>query len=409
MIKVCLMKLGFKWIFRHKLRYVLSWMSFALVSVVLITVYSISAGISTGIVSHISGNPLSFQTHIRNQRIKDGAIVNDITSQIAEKMKKELGASEMRILYDTFLVLKSVGGSSASEYSGRIVAFNAVYPLILSNESTDKLIYNGSIDRENCSNEAVVTTEFLAMYGYDTKSVLGKELVFSDESGSQYSFVIAAALSNINSESVLSDASIYLTYYQNSLMETPFSSVVPATITFDFPLGTDMEEVNENVAKYEYPFSSSAVNTEKLHALVTAYLKIGSVLGLVMISISAMSLINSTIITINENAAFMNLFRLMGLTKANSQFLFSFITTVQGVIGGLLGLAFSLVAQNQIVSLVESFNITLYNTSDGFKTDPVSCVIVMGICIAVSILTGVISLFISSKSTSVISADCELV
>ena len=47
MVKSCLMKLGLSWMLKHKERYVLSWISFAIISMFLIFVYSIADGITS--------------------------------------------------------------------------------------------------------------------------------------------------------------------------------------------------------------------------------------------------------------------------------------------------------------------------------------------------------------------------
>ena len=57
MVKNCLMKLGLSWMLKHKERYVLSWISFGLISMFLIFVYSIAVGITSQVKDYASAFP----------------------------------------------------------------------------------------------------------------------------------------------------------------------------------------------------------------------------------------------------------------------------------------------------------------------------------------------------------------
>ncbi|MBP3610101.1 MAG: hypothetical protein J6J42_07190 [Lachnospiraceae bacterium] len=410
MIKVYLMKLGLKWMARHKLRYVLSWLSFAFVSIVLICIYSISTGISDGVLNQMETNPLSYQVHMKNQRLAEGEIKSDLTEELCNIISGELGAKEFRILYDSFLTLEKIDGNKVESVSA-ISAYHTGHSFLLGNEIvSESVLYKGNLQGGRNENAAVVTTEFLSAYGFDMDSILGKELLLKDENGAEYSFTVVAVLYNINPQCWLANAEIYVAYNPASGNNLLSEKIIPSIVTFDFSSDRDMSEIKERVTSFGYPYSTAEINAEKVQLLANKYSSIGSFLGIAMAIISAMSLMNSVIITINENAAFMNMFRLMGLTAANHRFLICFITAVQGAIGGMAGFLFSCFAQRQLGNLIESFNLVVYEEfALNFKVDIKVSLFVMLMCIMVSVAAGAVSFVISSKESTVIAADNELV
>lgn len=90
--------------------------------------------------------------------------------------------------------------------------------------------------------------------------------------------------------------------------------------------------------------------------------------------------------------------------------LICFITSVQGLIGGILGFVASLLTQKTLCDLIRDFNPMLSNgdTSD-FRVDLTVSVVVMVVCVAASVLAGLISLAVTSKKTTITMADSELV
>lgn len=395
---------------RHKLRYMLSWLSFALVSIVMICIFSLSTCVKDGVIRQMETNPLSYQVHMQNRRMVDGEIRADLSETMCKQIAEELGAKEFRMLYDTEFIPERIDGTQI-DMPVTIKAYNAEHALLLENEvAGDGILCNGSPVGYNGENTAIVTTDFLEVCGYDMQTIIGKELMLKDEAGVEYGFTVAAVMYNIDSKATLANASVYLAYAPEFGWGGRMKEQQASIVTFDFTNDTDMAVIREKVSVYGYPYASEEVRAEKLQVMADNYSSIGWTLGVVMAVISAMSLINSVMITINENASFMRMFRLMGLTRSDYRYLVCFTAAVQGFIGGGIGCVFSVLTQNQIGKLIQSFDLQFYQeTSMNFVVDVKVAFLIMLLCTAVSVLAGMLSFFLSAEKTTAIVAENELV
>lgn len=191
MVEFYLIKLAHKWILRHKLRYALSWISFALVSVVLISIYSIGINIQDGIKSQMKVSPQNYQISIKNlkQSESDAAIKRDITKTTAKDLCQQTNASDMRILFDSSLFISEINGI-VQQPKGKVSFVDTKYPLLLNKDieyikylmpSNTDFGFSGRLFNETDSNSAVVTSAFLQTYNLTNDDALGSIITFRDE------------------------------------------------------------------------------------------------------------------------------------------------------------------------------------------------------------------------------------
>lgn len=129
---------------------------------------------------------------------------------------------------------------------------------------------------------------------------------------------------------------VYLPYSEN-LDETLKSELSLSVVTYDFASGSDMNSVEQTVSASGYVYSRSVNDAETINSLTDSITYIGSFIGLLLFGLSSIGLINSILVTINENLSFMNFFRIIGLKRPKYNFIICYTAALQGVIGGVIG------------------------------------------------------------------------
>ena len=411
MIKYHLIKLANKWIARHKLRYLLSWVSFALVSIILVSIYSIGFNIQNSITDQLKVNPLNYQIHVRNMKetITDNKVTRDLSVKVAEDIQKEVNASGMRILFDSSLYLESIDDELVSISKGKTSFVDVGHSLLLDKDieylnfihsDNNDFGFSGRLFDETTTNKAVVTSAFLESYDISTNEALGKKLIFTDEHSSKYEYQISGVLTDVEQNPILTGSYIYLPYGKDT-EEKILSNIELALVTYDLDAETGMEDAMAKMTTYGYVFEQYDNNAEDVIALSNSFKFIGAIVAIILLSISSIGLANSILVTINENAPFMNFFRIIGLTRNNYYFIVAYTATLQGIVGGIIGCILSLVFQSQIYGLFKLLNIGVDDFIHTFRVDPRACVYAMLFCIVISLLTSIIS-FIGIRRNAVI-------
>lgn len=396
MMKRCLIKLSISWILNHKERYVLSWISFAIISVFFIFVYSVAGSITSQVKDYISNDFTSNQINIRNVRVADDGVENDLNRSKAEKLAGELGVQGVRALKKNDMLVALVEDKNYSSSSNlSVVSFYTPWGLLLQNDYTKTTNVLGSLS-ELKRGEVVVNDSFLEKTDLDTKSAIGATIVMDNGE----SYTIGAIISRLPQGSFLNQYSVFLP-------DDTMDGFVDY-ITFDFQDKTNLSPMIKKVESLGYSYSTNTVHAERMNEIASQYVIIGSVISALFTIICIICLVNSLLVTINENAAFMSLFRLLGLTKSNYRFMTCFTSGVQGVIGGVLGILLSFLCSKFAFQLAKSIGLTGLDIVSDFRINGSACLLTMAVCIAVSVLTGWLAYLLSFEKRAEAIADNEL-
>lgn len=157
-----------------------------------------------------------------------------------------------------------------------------------------------------------------------------------------------------------------------------------------------------------YACGTNSVNAEKMNEVAEQYTWMGTLIGGLLAAICILCLVNSLLVTLGENAAFMELFRLMGLTKGNYVFMTCFTAGVQGIIGGGLGVGCAFLLCGPIFQWLKVRGLSGMEILSHVQVSTMACVASVGICLAVSVITGMIALRLLPKADAETVADNEL-
>ena len=419
MIKYYLIKLAHKWIARHKLRYLLSWISFALVSIILVSIYSVGFNIQNSIVNQLKVNPLNYQIHMRNMKetFVGNEVLRDLSIKHAEDIQKEIAASDMRIIFDSSLYVESIDDELVTVSKGKTSFVDVNHSLLLDKDikyldflysSNNDFGFSGRLFDSSAENQAVVTSAFLESYEISVNEAIGKKLILTDEYSQKYEYQISGVLTDVEENPALAIAYIYLPYV-SGIEEKIISSIELTLVTYDFDMETNMETVMDNMDTYEYVVDKYDSGAEDILALSNSFKSIGVVIGIILFSISSVGLANSVLVTINENAPFMNFFRIIGLTRNNYYFIVAYTATIQGIIGGIVGCILSLIFQSQIYGVFKLMNLGMDTFIHTFKIEPMACVYAMFFCVTIALLTSIISFVVVRRSAVIHGIHNELI
>ena len=396
MVKRCLMKLSLSWILRHKERYVLSWISFAIISLFLIFVYSLAGGITSQVQDYVKNDHTSNQINIRNIRITEEGLDNDLTTDRVTSLAKELGVQGVRALKNEEARISSVDGKSGEYQKVPVVKYYSPWGLMLANDYTDVTSSIGTIAGLN-EGQAIVSEDFLQQTGTTEKDILGKTIRMTD--GNEYT--VSGLVKDLPQGSFLNTYAVFLA-------DEKMTDNVDY-VTFDFSDETDIRSRIKVIEDYGYSYSTNSISADRMNEIASQYSLAGTVIAIVFIIVCMVSLINSLLVTIGENAAFMELFRLLGLTGKDYMFMTCITAGIQGLIGGILGVILAYVTTGSLYKIVRNLNLKGMDVLKDLQVTPKSCVMTLLICVVVSVLTGLAAFKLSSKVTADTIADSELI
>lgn len=396
MVKRCLMKLSLSWILRHKERYVLSWISFAIISMFLIFVYSLAGGISSQVQDYVKNDHTSNQINIRNIRITEEGLDNDLTTDRVTSLAKELGVQGVRALKNEEARISSVDGKNGEYQKVPVVKYYSPWGLMLANDYTDVTSSSGTIAGLN-EGQAIVSEDFLQQTGTTEKDILGKTIRMTD--GNEYT--VSGLVKDLPQGSFLNTYAVFLA-------DEKMTDNVDY-VTFDFSDETDIRSRIKVIEDYGYSYSTNSISADRMNEIASQYSLAGTVIAIVFIIVCMVSLINSLLVTIGENAAFMELFRLLGLTGKDYMFMTCITAGIQGLIGGILGVILAYVTTGSLYKIVRNLNLKGMDILKDLQVTPKSCVMTLLICVVVSVLTGLAAFKLSSKVTADTIADSELI
>jgi len=396
MVKRCLMKLSLSWILRHKERYVLSWISFAIISLFLIFVYSLAGGITSQVQDYVKNDHTSNQINIRNIRITEEGLDNDLTTDRVISLAKELGVQGVRALKNEEARISSVDGKSGEYQKVPVVKYYSPWGLMLANDYTDVTSSSGTIAGLN-EGQAIVSEDFLQQTGTTEKDILGKTIRMND--GNEYT--VSGLVKDLPQGSFLNTYAVFLA-------DEKMTDNVDY-VTFDFSDETDIRSRIKVIEDYGYSYSTNSISADRMNEIASQYSLAGTVIAIVFIIVCMVSLINSLLVTIGENAAFMELFRLLGLTGKDYMFMTCITAGIQGLIGGILGVILAYVTTGSLYKIVRNLNLKGMDILKDLQVTPKSCVMTLLICVVVSVLTGLAAFKLSSKVTADTIADSELI
>ena len=167
--------------------------------------------------------------------------------------------------------------------------------------------------------------------------------------------------------------------------------------------------ITSQVKDYASAFPEGSVSVDRMNEIASQYSIAGTVIASVFVVVCMVSLINSLLITIGENSAFMELFRLLGLPRNDYMFMTCFVSSIQGLIGGLLGVLFAFLLTEPAYRIVKSLDLKGTDILKELRIDPRSCVITLGICVLVSVISGLAAFRLSSGAKADAVADAELI
>lgn len=396
MVKRCLMKLSLSWILRHKERYVLSWISFAIISLFLIFVYSLAGGITSQVQDYVKNDHTSNQINIRNIRITEEGLDNDLTTDRVTSLAKELGVQGVRALKNEEARISSVDGKSGEYQKVPVVKYYSPWGLMLANDYTDVTSSSGTIAGLN-EGQAIVSEDFLQQTGTTEKDILGKTIRMTD--GNEYT--VSGLVKDLPQGSFLNTFAVFLA-------DEKMTDNVDY-VTFDFSDETDIRSRIKVIEDYGYSYSTNSISADRMNEIASQYSLAGTVIAIVFIIVCMVSLINSLLVTIGENAAFMELFRLLGLTGKDYMFMTCITAGIQGLIGGILGVILAYVTTGSLYKIVRNLNLKGMDILKDLQVTPKSCVMTLLICVVVSVLTGLAAFKLSSKVKADTIADSELI
>ena len=396
MVKSCLMKLSLSWILRHKERYVLSWISFAIISLFLIFVYSLAGGITAQVNDYVKNDHTSNQINIRNLRITEEGLDDDLNTDKVVSLAKELSVQGVRALKSEDAAVASVAGKDGEYQKVSVVKYYSPWGLMLANDYTDMTSVSGQVAGLS-DGEAIVSESFLQQTGTDEKDVIGQTIRMSD--GNEYT--ISGLVKDLPQGSFLNTYSVFLAD-ENMADNVDF-------VTFDFSDETDIRSKIKVVEDYGYSYSTNSISADRMNEIASQYTLMGTIISVVFIIVCMVSLINSLLVTIGENAAFMELFRLLGLTGKDYMFMTCFTAGIQGLIGGIFGVLLAYITTGSIYKLVKNLNLKGMDIIKDLQVTPKSCVMTLLICVLVSVVTGLAAFKLSSKVKADTIADSELI
>ena len=396
MVKRCLMKLSLSWILRHKERYVLSWISFAIISLFLIFVYSLAGGITSQVQDYVKNDHTSNQINIRNIRITEEGLDNDLTTDRVTSLAKELGVQGVRALKNEEARIYSVDGKSGEYQKVPVVKYYSPWGLMLANDYTDVTSSSGTIAGLN-EGQAIVSEDFLQQTGTTENDILGKTIRMTD--GNEYT--VSGLVKDLPQGSFLNTYAVFLA-------DEKMTDNVDY-VTFDFSDETDIRSRIKVIEDYGYSYSTNSISADRMNEIASQYSLAGTVIAIVFIIVCMVSLINSLLVTIGENAAFMELFRLLGLTGKDYMFMTCITAGIQGLIGGILGVILAYVTTGSLYKIVRNLNLKGMDILKDLQVTPKSCVMTLLICVVVSVFTGLAAFKLSSKVTADTIADSELI
>lgn len=396
MIKKSLIKICFAWIVRHKERYILSWISFAIISIFLIFVYSFAGTIISEVNNYLAYDFTSNQINIRNMRISEAGIDKDLDAKTTEDLAAKVGSQGIRALKCKEEHACNITGLDSKLTGVNIVEYYSNWDLMLNNDYMQMTEVIGDMDslREK---QVVVTDAFLEKLSISADMAIEKSILL--DSGEEY--VIEAVITHLPPGSFLNQFEVFI----------PDENLISGFdyVTFDFPTGKDLGPSIATIEDSGYSYSTNSLNVNRMKDIASQYILVGSIIGVVFVIICLLCLINSLLITINENAAFMDLFRLLGLSKNNYMFMTCFTSGVQGLIGGGIGVAFSVLLTGPIFKYAKNIGLIGTDILSDVSVTWESCVFTFLICILVSSVTGLFALAFASRISAETIADNELV
>ena len=379
MVKRCLMKLSLSWILRHKERYVLSWISFAIISLFLIFVYSLAGGITSQVEDYVKNDHTSNQINIRNIRItEEGPDAGLDTDQVVS-LAKELGVQGVRALRTEEAQIASLEGKEGDYRKVSAVKYYAPWGLMLANDYTDSTSSIGQIEGLK-DGQAIVSEEFLRQSGSEEKDIVGKTIRMSD--GNEYT--ISGLVKDLPQGSFLNS---YMVFLADEKMEDTVDFA-----TFDFSEETDIKSKIKVIEDYGYSYSTNSISADRMNEIASQYSLAGTIISVVFIVVCMVSLINSLLVTIGEN-----------------MFMTCFTAGIQGLIGGISGVLLAYITTGSLYKLVRNLNLKGMDIIKDLQVTPKSCVMTLLICVVVSVLTGLAAFKLSSKVKADTIADSELI
>ena len=270
MVKRCLMKLSLSWILRHKERYVLSWISFAIISLFLIFVYSLAGGITSQVQDYVKNDHTSNQINIRNIRITEEGLDNDLTTDRVTSLAKELGVQGVRALKNEEARISSVDGKSGEYQKVPVVKYYSPWGLMLANDYTDVTSSSGTIAGLN-EGQAIVSEDFLQQTGTTEKDILGKTIRMTD--GNEYT--VSGLVKDLPQGSFLNTYAVFLA-------DEKMTDNVDY-VTFDFSDETDIRSRIKVIEDYGYSYSTNSISAERMNEIASQYSLAGTVIAIVFI------------------------------------------------------------------------------------------------------------------------------
>lgn len=167
--------------------------------------------------------------------------------------------------------------------------------------------------------------------------------------------------------------------------------------------------ITSQVRDYGSAFSEESVSVDRMNEIASQYSVAGTVIASVFVIVCMVSLINSLLVTIGENSAFMELFRLLGLSRKDYMFMTCFVSLMQGLIGGTFGVLLSYCLTDPVYRIVKIMDLKGTDILSGLRIDPRSCVLTLAICVLVSVITGLAAFRLSSNVKADAVADTELI
>lgn len=268
--------------------------------------------------------------------------------------------------------------------------------LMLANDYTDVTSSSGTIAGLN-EGQAIVSEDFLQQTGTTEKDILGKTIRMTD--GNEYT--VSGLVKDLPQGSFLNTYAVFLA-------DEKMTDNVDY-VTFDFSDETDIRSRIKVIEDYGYSYSTNSISADRMNEIASQYSLAGTVIAIVFIIVCMVSLINSLLVTIGENAAFMELFRLLGLTGKDYMFMTCITAGIQGLIGGILGVILAYVTTGSLYKIVRNLNLKGMDILKDLQVTPKSCVMTLLICVVVSVLTGLAAFKLSSKVTADTIADSELI
>lgn len=409
-MNIFVVKIVHKWLKRHKLRYVLSWISFALVSIILVSVYSIGAQLQDDIVNHVTVNPLSYQIRVRNTCLDKtkNSVSHNLNEYIIQDMGKNTNATEIRTFYSSSLRVLSVNGTVASENLGNVMLYTSSTTLLLKQESEyleyisqTKTDY-GFVGRltDKAEDAVIVTKDFLDRCKMSADEALGSQLVFSDDEDNHFQARIAAVLTAKDTVPAFAMADIYVPYVLSS-EQNQYAKPQIELVTFTYEAGTYMEKVSDYFSETGYIYSVPGAEADMMQSIKNSITIIGSIIGVFMLTLASFGLANSVMVTINENLPFISLLRIIGLRKGQYAFIVIYMAAVQGLVGGMLGSIGAYVFQLQIPLLINMLKLNMSYLLGDFSISFSACLLVIVLCVIVSALISFVVLICTRKDATV--------